>query len=309
MPESRIRLTVLGGYLGSGKTTWLRHQLRHDPSPPHVIVNEAAEMPVDDLLLRDAAGLTVLAGGCACCTGSEALIAALRQLCDGRARNGLDRIVLETSGLADPGAITAAIRADPVLVHHVLVTETIVVVDALNALVQLASDALGRAQIAAADRFVVTKTDIAEPAGLVTLLATLAALNPGAAIGGAVAGLECALPPVPLGTESAVLPELAADRPTITAEKLTLAAEVDWAVLSLWLSALLHARGDDLVRVKGVVRTPAGRLLIQTVRKVVQSPEVLPELALVQDDCLVFIGHGCTADQLGRSLAWFGRAG
>jgi G3E family GTPase len=68
----------------------------------------------------------------------------------------------------------------------------------------------------------------------------------------------------------------------------------------------LHARGDDLVRVKGVIRTPAGRLLLQTVRKVVQSPEILPETGdPAQDNRIVFIGRGYRPEDLTRSLYHF----
>ena len=74
----------------------------------------------------------------------------------------------------------------------------------------------------------------------------------------------------------------------------------------MWLSALLHARGDDIVRVKGVVRTPAGRLLLQTVRKIVQSPEILPEQGdQREDNMIVLIGRGYTESQLRRSLRYF----
>ena len=109
-----MRLTVLGGNLGSGKTTWLRHQL-HTGSfgAAHVLVNEAAETGVDDVLLQSPGGLTLLAGGCCCCTGQAALLHTLRALCDDRSRSAkrrLQRIVLETSGLADPAAIVAAIQ-------------------------------------------------------------------------------------------------------------------------------------------------------------------------------------------------------
>ena len=120
--EGRVRLTVLGGYLGSGKTTWLRHQLHEGGfKGAHVIVNEAAETPVDDALLGQSSKLTVLAGGCVCCTAKDELIALLRRLCDERTSGqALDQIVLETSGLADLGPIVAAIKADPVLVYHIV---------------------------------------------------------------------------------------------------------------------------------------------------------------------------------------------
>ena len=81
---------------------------------------------------------------------------------------------------------------------------------------------------------------------------------------------------------------------------------IDWSAFTLWLSALLHARGDDLVRVKGVIRTPAGRLLLQTVRRVVQSPEILPDQTDTgQDDSIVFIGRGYRPADLERSLHRF----
>ncbi len=300
-----MRLTLLGGYLGAGKTTWLRHALHGAARPPHVIVNEAAGLSVDDLMLRGAAGLTVLAGGCACCTGRAALTLCLRGLSDAHSRGeGPTEIVMETSGLADPGAILALIRDDPVLAAHVRVAETVVLVDALHGLAQLAADPLGQAQVAVADRLVVTKTDRADPVALARLLATLRAVNPLALVGAAELGLPVALPDLPPQPPLS-LPDPAGARAPITAEVLDLPAPVDWAGLGLWLSALLRARGDDIQRVKGVVRTPAGRLLIQTVRRVVQPPEVLPDSPADGDDRLVFLGQGAPAAALARSLHRF----
>lgn len=308
--ERRLRLTILGGYLGSGKTTWLRHQLHIGSFGPHVhvIVNEAAEVPVDDALLGQ---VTLLAGGCCCCAGRPALIAALRRICDDRSRTDgprIDRIVLETSGLADPGAIVAAIQGDPVLVNHILLGDTLVAVDALHACAQLTTEPLGRRQVSAADRLILTKTEACPPAALNALRATLAVLNPGAAVSAAVRGDIVVLPPLPPETEPAPLPPLPEDdaRGPIRPTQVQVAADLDWSAFTLWLSALLHARGDDLVRVKGVLRTPAGRLLLQTVRKVVQSPEILPETGdSGHDNRIVFIGRGYHPCDLDRSLHRF----
>ena len=313
--DTRLRLTILGGYLGSGKTTWLRHQI-HAASfgaRLHVIVNEAAQTAVDDALLAQATGLTLLAGGCCCCTGRAELIAALRQICDARSRISADlprlqHVVLETSGLADPAAIVAAIQSDPVLVRHILVGQTIVAVDALHALAQLATEPLGRRQVAAADHLILTKTDACAPAALATLRATLATLNGHAVVSAAVRGQDTPLPAQPYDARPATLAALPDedDRGPIVPTQITIPTSLDWSAFALWLSALLHARGDDLVRVKGVVRTPAGRLLLQTVRKVVQSPEILPEQAETrQDNSIVFIGRGYRPEDLGRSLHRF----
>lgn len=315
-----MQLTVLGGYLGSGKTTWLRHQL-HDGQfkDAFVIVNEAAETPVDDALLGGSSRLAVLAGGCACCAARDQLIGLLRRLSDERSAldshgERLQRIVLETSGLADPGAIVEAIRADPVLVHHIVVREIIVAADGLHAMAQLRSEPLGRAQIEVADRLIVTKTDeVADPHSLTRLLATLRQLNPGAEIAGAIKGSAAALPAFD-DAEPEALPPLSADADTrpIFPTRLPLDETVDWTAFSVWLSALLHARGEDVLRVKGVVRTPNGRLLVQAVRKIVQSPEILPEqetTAECEDDTIVVIGRGYAAGDLKRSLDYFARVG
>lgn len=318
--EGRMPLTILGGYLGSGKTTWLRHQLYNGRfKEAFVIVNEAAETPVDDALLGGASSVAVLAGGCACCVARDQLIALLRRLADARSARGahearLQRLVLETSGLANPGAIVEAIRADPILVHHVVVRAIIVAVDGRHALAQLRSEPLGRVQIEVADRLVVTKMDeAADQAALARLLATLRQLNPGAAITGAIKGAHAPLPAWETA-EPEPLPALAtgAEARPFFPTRLVLDATVDWTAFSVWLSALLHARGEDVVRVKGVVRTPAGRLLVQAVRQSVQSPEVLPEqdaASAREDDTIVVIGRGYRAEELQRSLTYFARSG
>jgi G3E family GTPase len=182
--EDRMRMAVLGGLLGSGKTTWLRHQLHEGVfNGAFVIVNEAVETPVDDALLQGSSELAVLAGGCACCVGKADLIALLRKICDDRSKQTEDRferIVLETSDLADPGPIVEAIRTDPILVHHIIVRETLVMVDASYSLSQLRSEPLGRKQIEIADCMMVSTIDEANPDVLARLLATLHVINPGA---------------------------------------------------------------------------------------------------------------------------------
>jgi G3E family GTPase len=314
--DGRLGLTLLGGYLGAGKTTWARHQIHAGAFGPglHVIVNEAAETPVDDVLLgRDGQGLTLLAGGCCCCAARQELVAALRVLCDRRSRDGgagsLRHVLLETSGHADPAAILGAIRDDPVLVHHLRVRETVVLVDALHAPAQLVHEPLGRRQIASADRLILTKADRADAAGLARLRATLALLNPHAPLSAARLGEEHPLAPEALAEalplELPPLPEEDGRGPILPA-RVAIPEGLDWASFAVWLSALLHARGDDLVRVKGVVRTPGGRLLLQAVRKVVQPPELLPDRpGEAADNQLVFIGRGCGAEDLARSMRHF----
>ena len=178
--DGRMRLTLLGGFLGSGKTTWLRHQLHAGAfRDAFVIVNEAAETPVDDALLQARVGargagrrLRLLRG-----EGRARRPAARRSATSGagRVRGGAPRprSCSKPAGSPIPAPIVEAIRADPVLVHHIVVGEIVVTVDALNGLAQLREEPLGRRQIETADRLVVTKVDEADAAELTRLLATL----------------------------------------------------------------------------------------------------------------------------------------
>ncbi len=306
--DGLLPLVIVGGFLGAGKSTWLRHQLFvRRFGRVHVLVNEAAETPVDDLLLGRADRLEVLAGGCACCTGRDALRAALRRICDaesGPQAGSIDTIVLETSGLADPAAIVRAIMDDPVLVRRIVLSRTIVLVDGLEGANQLADEGLARAQAEAADEIVVTKAHEADNHNLSRLAATLRQLAPDAALSFADFGVEVQIAtradasPFDLGVAS----EAAAP---IRAHRLDVEAAGGWGALSAWLSALLFARGDSIVRVKGAIRTPAGRLLLQSVRRHVQPPEILPEpedhSQAVDDDFIVLIGRGIDQDRLQNS--------
>ena len=311
--DNRLRLTILGGYLGSGKTTWLRHHLFHGRyGRAHILVNEAAETPVDDTLLQQHAdGLTLLAGGCACCVGRDELLRSLRRLCDHRSQQAshtprLERIILETSGLADPGSIAEAIQADPMLVHHILLDDIIVLADAANIIHQLGTEQLGRTQVEAADRIILTKADLQSPAMLSTVYATLSQLNPGAFVSAAIKGEEIdpAFDPNALPVPLPALGELSS-LPAIEPTRLKIDNSVDWAAFSVWLSALLHARGHDIVRVKGVFDTPAGFLLLQGVRNSVQAPEILPPSSTQRANEIVFIGRNFAKEDLGKSLRYF----
>lgn len=304
----RLKLVLVGGYLGAGKSTWLRHQLYAGTfQAPHLIINEAAELAVDDAIFADRYPVTLLSGGCACCDGRDAFLTALRQLCDQRSRAAgpqgrTSLAVLETSGLADPGAIAQALRADPMLAFHLALSETIVLVDAQNGAAQLASEPLGRAQIEAADRLVLTKTDLAAPDDTARLIATLRRLAPGAAITADIRGEATALPDA---IDAAPLPLAKDDRAPIQPVQITLPEGLDWAAFAVWLSALLTAHGNDIVRVKGTVQTPAGRLLLQGIRTHVQPPEILPDSDLARDGTIVLIGRNIDAERITRSLARF----
>jgi|HubBroStandDraft_6_1064221.scaffolds.fasta_scaffold02912_4 G3E family GTPase len=305
----RFLLTVLGGFLGAGKTTWLRHHLHSGVfRDAIVVVNEAASASVDQLLLDSANRIHVLAGGCACCKGRQELLHLLRELsastCAGETSEPR-RIVLETSGLADPQSILAAIASDQGLSRCMEVTEVVVIVDAINGAELLRDEALARRQVSCADCLIVTKTDAVESPDVVRLLDAMEILNPTAVRFGAVRGVEAPLPDVEASVSRGQRePPNDQDVAPVFASEIRL-GDATWPVFAVWLSALLHARGDELLRIKGVVHAPTGRLLIQAVRRHVQPPETLPSPIDEADGTLVVFGRGYSSEILQGSLDAF----
>jgi G3E family GTPase len=311
-PGGRLPLTIVGGFLGAGKSTWLRQQLHERRfGPVHLLVNEAAETPIDNLLLGKADRIDVLAGGCVCCEGRHALITTLRKICgarDAAEAEEMEHILLETSGLADPGAIARALSEDPVLARRLVIDDVILLVDALHGPGQLAREDLGRRQVEAGRRIIVTKARNVPAAQLARLAGTLRLLNPTAEIEGADYGVSFELP-VGIEAEPYELLVLAKSAEPIRPYRLDVSQGGGWASLSVWLSALLAARGEDIMRVKGVVSSPNGRLLLQSVCSVVQPPEILPEGgdadAAAENDIIILIGRGIDETLLTRSWRKF----
>ena len=122
-------------------------------------------------------------------------------------------------------------------------------------------------------------------------------------------GSEIALPDLPPAIAEELPDLVGAPSAPIFPIRIELGEDIDWTAFTVWLSALLYARGDDVMRAKGVVRTPAGRLLLQSVRKVVQRPEILPPQPDREDDTIVLIGRGYTEQQIRASLDYFVCAG
>jgi len=313
--ENRLRLTILGGFLGAGKSTWLRHQLFVKTyGQPHVVVNEVADHAVDDTLLAGALQLDVLAGGCVCCDQRKQMISLLHRICNDRSRDqdnpALQHLVFEMSGVADPGQVLSAIQSDPILARHILLKEIVVVVDALHGVEQLRTEKLARLQIEAADQILITKTDICDAQTLGTLLATLRQINPSPEFRACSFGVEVPMPNF-TSAQPIKLQELS-DNAQSSLSSLPINLDDydhdggNWVGFSVWLSAMLHTHGDRLVRVKGVVRTPTGRLLLQSVRKVMQAPEILPDTSVekkrTSDNTIVLIGHDLDPKLIKASL-------
>ena len=181
--KNRIAVTIFTGFLGSGKTTLLNRVLK-DPllTDTAVIVNEFGEVGIDNLLVEQADdGVIELSNGCLCCTMRGQLVDSLASLVDrlqtGRIKR-LNRVVIETTGLADPAPILQALLGHPAMVQSFVIDGVITTVDAINGLETLERHKEARNQVAFADRIVLTKTDlVADKKNLEPLTSELGKLN------------------------------------------------------------------------------------------------------------------------------------
>lgn len=314
VPGSTQRdVMLLSGFLGSGKTTFLRAELaRAGADAPSLILNDFADTPVDDLLLAsDSSQPSVILGGCVCCTRLPALAGALRALLDVEQRhdsNTCRPVIIETSGLADPGPIAFTLANDPVLRHHYALSRVCVTVDALAGLRTLERHEVAVRQLMAADHVLVTKTDLVDPGDVDELVVRLQVLNPTAQVAVTARGdLLRLVPPVssmhlnPAGLQD----RRVCHASDVTTLELVTALPLDWQAFSVWLTALLHAHGPAILRVKGVLDVDqVGAVAINGVQHIVHQPEHLVQPAR-PGTRLVFILQGIDPGALERSFHRF----
>jgi len=300
-------VALVTGYLGSGKTTLIRAMLESPAlGDTAVIVNELGEIGIDHAILRQVDERTVLlASGCVCCTLRGDLADELRDLVDRRASGEIPpftRVVVETTGVADPAPILATLVSEPLVRNQYVLESVISTVDAQHGLRGEESER----QVAAADVLVVTKADLADPAGVER---TVAELNPVASVVRAVQGDVD--PALLLGERRSAAPPAYvhdhAHEQDVTAVSLVLDGPVDWLGFGVWLTMLLHARGREILRVKGLLDVGGdGPLLVDAVQHVVHPPVHLD--AWPDDDRrsrLVLIGRNLDPERLERSLRSF----
>ncbi len=279
----RCPVLVVTGFLGSGKTTLIQRLLR-DPAytGTAVIVNEFGAVALDHALMEGGSEVLLLPSGCLCCAVLGDLVTTLHDLERRRAAGSIafERVVIETSGLADPAPVLQALMTDRRLARSYAVAGVVTLIDAAHGAATLPAYVEARRQVALASRIIVTKTDLA---GVATAIAeAVAALNPGAPW---VAAAHGAVPPDWLFAPSPFIASHLAttvDEPPgarhtdgIGSFTLTRAAPVPAVALTLLLQALAEHAGDRLLRVKGLVavaEAPDAPAVVHGVRHVFEAP-------------------------------------
>ena len=337
----RLPISVITGFLGSGKTTLIKKLLRHPGmSNAAVIVNEFGEESIDhELLETSSERMALLDNGCLCCTVRTDLQETFRDLLTRRMHGEViqfDRVFVETTGLADPAPVVQTLASDSLLADKFRLDCVVTLVDAVNGLQQL--DTLNEPikQAAIADRLLVSKTDLAAPEQVAALRERLIAINPQAMLLEVVQGEvdPALLVDVGLSTRNVSSDKLSRWIGPLAAPSGTAAAggpkpgvghsaniqsfclwfdkPFTWTSFETCMTVLTSLRGPDLLRVKGLVNVEGedGPVVVQGVQHIFHPPARLQSWG--DDDRrsrIVFITRGIdreTIENLFRAVGALG---
>ena len=340
---------LLTGFLGSGKTTLLR-RLLEDPAMARtaVLINEFGEIGLDHHLLEPIdETMVLLPSGCLCCTIRGELAQAIRDIHARRERGDIppfDRLMIESTGLADPFPILSTIKADPVLRHHFRPGVVVATVDAVNGQFQLENHMESTRQAAIADQLVLIKTDIADEVTVARLLDRLGRFNPDAPV---LRGADQDFNVGELFERDGFVPTGQPQRSTRTWFRQTFQSDnplpgeatdqfqhehgsgdrtrhgerihsfvvtvdepIDWTAFGIWLTMLLNRHGDRILRVKGMLNLAgeSAPVAIHGVQHLVHTPvhmQAWPDGD--RRSRIVFIVDDLDSSLIRRSLAAFNR--
>src|SRR6516164_8962509 len=308
----RLPVIAVTGFLGAGKTTLIRALLdMPEGANTAVVVNEYGEVGVDHALLRSSSDVTVLLGnGCLCCSVRTDLQETLRGLFADRARGAVpsfERVVIETSGLADPGPVLQTFATDRGLGREFYLQALICVIDAVNGSHNVERMPEAKKQVALADRIVVTKSDLANGATNERLMELIGPLNHA---------------PVSIAKNGEIDPSFLLDEPPAARQSFDLRpAEhthglnsfslffeepLGWTGFEQAMAVMAALRGPDLLRVKGIlaIRECRGPVVTHFVQHVAHPPVELEDWPDAdRRSRLVFVTRGLRREPVAQFLA------
>lgn len=311
----RLPVVAVTGFLGSGKTTLIRALLaRPEGANTAIVVNEFGEVGIDQALLRSSSDVTVLLGnGCLCCNVRTDLQETLRGLFADRARGAVpsfERVIIETSGLADPGPVLQTFATDRALGREFHLQALITVVDAVAGIGNLEGMPEARQQVALADRIIVTKSDLAgsiETARLGERIAGLSA-SPIAIAGNGEIAPSFLLDEAPAPRQEFAL-GAAAHTHGLQSFSLIFDKPLSWPGFEQALAVLTALRGPDLLRVKGIIAVEEcrGPVVVHAVQHLAHPPVELEDWPDAdRRSRLVFITRGLAREPVARLFAAIG---
>ncbi|WP_417067524.1 CobW family GTP-binding protein [Niveibacterium terrae] len=320
--DTAFAVTLLTGFLGAGKTTLLNRLL----AAPHgekiaIVENEFGATGIDaELLAPGAVSVTELANGCICCSVRGELAAALAELLAQRDSGALafDRLIIETTGLADPGPVIQTFFWEEALASRFRLDGVITLIDACHAAEQLDRERVAAAQVAYADRLVITKTDLAGAQELATLSERLARINARAPIIVAGSADERWQDLFALGGFELDERGLPAFRPArarnalggrswddaIESRVFEMDRDLDLDAVSDFVDALIERHSADLLRYKGILAIAGDerRLIFQGVHKIAGFDYGRPWEGQPRKSRLVLIGRALPFDAIATDL-------
>lgn len=326
---AKIPVTLVTGFLGSGKTTLIGKLVRHPAmDKAAVIINEVGEIGIDnDLVMMSTESVSLLANGCLCCSVRTDLQETLRELFGDRRAGKIpdfDRVIIETTGLADPGPVIQTLITDTMISSHYRLDGVVTLVDAANALDQIENQPESERQIALADRLFMTKTDLVDDTQIAQIKSAINLINPKADIGICLSGNLHPDDLTGLGLKSSraddntlrFLGELPTERSAGNGEylarrlpnrhltnvknfSLRMNVPLSWEAFSCALEMLISLRGKDLLRVKGIVNVSGQPVVIQGVGHIFHDPVTLDVWPSADTDSrLVFIARNIEPEKI-----------
>jgi G3E family GTPase len=327
MPEPKRPIYVITGFLGSGKTTLLNHLVNHaEMQDTAVIINEFGEVGIDHMLVKSSfEDAIVLKNGCVCCTIRGDLLDTLETLAVREERDEIpcfSRVVIETTGLADPAPILQTLMMEPIITARYDLSSIVTTVDTLNALSQLTDNPEAVKQVAIADLLLLTKTDMTKAIDIQQLSQKLKTSNPSAR---QIPVIKGEIDPNVIFDRSDFNPTArlvdlqewvgktershSLDQHRHDAEIstffLTYDTPLPWSAIKEWLQSVISLRSQDVLRIKGVIEVIGfdKPVVIHGVQRAFHEPVVLDAWPTSErKSTIVFIGRNLIKEEIETAL-------